>query len=205
MKAVDEQAPAPRRGRPGHDRAEVVRVATDLFTRQGYDGTSVGDVALELGVTKSAIYHHVAGKEHLLELAVGDGLDALEQSLDEVTAAPELDPGLRLRAAVRGSVVVLVTHLPAVRLLLSLHGNTPVAQAALARRRAIDQRLAAMVSEAVAAGVVRDDLDPLLTSRLLFGMVNSLTSWLRPGTDGPDLADAVTTLAFDGLTRRSRE
>jgi len=204
MQPDDEQAPSPRRGRPGHDRAEVVRVATELFTRQGYDGTSVGDVARELGVTKSAIYHHVSGKEQLLELAVSDGLDALRRALDEVTEAPALDPGPRLGAAVRASVVVLVAHLSAVRLLLGLHGNTPVAQAVLARRRSIDQRLAAMVTEAVADGAVRDDLDPLLTSRLPFGMVNSLTSWLRPGADGPDLADAVTTLAFDGLTRRSR-
>src|SRR5690606_16482344 len=157
--------PSPRRGRPGHDRAEVVRVATELFTRQGYDGTSVGDVARELGVTKSAIYHHVSGKEQLLELAVSDGLDALRRALDEVTEAPALDPGPRLGAAVRASVVVLVAHLSAVRLLLGLHGNTPVAQAVLARRRSIDQRLAAMVTEAVADGAVRDDLDPLLTSR----------------------------------------
>jgi hypothetical protein len=51
---------------------------------------------------------------------------------------------------------------------------------------------------------VRDDLDPYLISRLLFGMVNSLVEWVRPEGryDARQLADAVATVAFDGLTRR---
>jgi AcrR family transcriptional regulator len=189
-----------RRGRPGHDQQSVLRVAVELFNRQGYDATSMGDLARELGLTKSAIYHHVPSKEHLLELAVGEALDALESALDAVTGRTPYD---RLRGAVHQSVVVLVTHLPAVTLLLRVHGNTPVEQAALGRRRAVDARLADMVSAAVEQGALRDDLEPQLISRLLFGLVNSLAEWVRPGEGSgrdPDrLAAAVTTLAFDGL------
>ena len=201
---------SPRRGRPGNDQETVLRVAVDLFNRQGYDGTSVGDLARELGLTKSAIYHHVPSKEHVLERAVGEALDALTAALDDVAERPGLTAEQRLRDAVRSSVTVLVTHLPAVTLLLRVHGNTPVEQAALARRREVDRRLAAMVRDAVAEGGVRDDLDPLLVSRLVFGMVNSLTEWVRRdhaeaatdgATDAAALADAVSTLAFDGLTR----
>jgi AcrR family transcriptional regulator len=195
-----------RRGRPGHDQQTVLRVAVDLFNEQGYDGTSVGDLARELGLTKSAIYHHVPSKEHLLERAVNEALDALTSALDDVSARPGLSAEQRLRAAVRSSVTVLVDHLPAVTLLLRVHGNTPVEEAALARRRDIDRRLAAMVRDAVDEGGVRDDLDPLLVSRLVFGMVNSLTEWVRrdhgdAAADAEALADAISTLAFDGLTR----
>ena len=35
----------------------MLRAAIDLFNRKGYDATSIGDVAEELGVTKSAVYH----------------------------------------------------------------------------------------------------------------------------------------------------
>ena len=199
-------ARGPRRGRPGHDQQTVLRVAVDLFNEQGYDGTSVGDLARELGLTKSAIYHHVPSKEHLLERAVNDALDALTAALDEVSARPGLSAEQRLRAAVRSSVTVLLEHLPAVSLLLRVHGNTPVEQVALARRREVDRRLAAMVRAAVDEGGVRDDLDPLLVSRLVFGMVNSLTEWVRRdhgsgGADAVALADAVSTLVFDGLQR----
>jgi AcrR family transcriptional regulator len=188
-----------RRGRPGHDQQSVLRVAIELFNRQGYDATSMGDLARELGLTKSAIYHHVPSKEHLLERAIDEALDALAASLDEVAATPALDAGERLRAAVHGSVVVLVDHLPAVTLLLRVRGNTPAEQAALRRRREIDHRLAEMVREAADAGAIRDDIDPLLASRLLFGMVNSMTEWLRSDGDVATIADTVTTLAFDGM------
>ncbi|PKH39043.1 transcriptional regulator, TetR family [Nocardioides alpinus] len=191
---------AGRRGRPGHDQRDVLRVAVDLFNRQGYDATSVGDVARELGLTKSAIYHHVPSKEHLLQSAIDEALDALTAALDTVAASDGLDAEQRLREVVRSSVTVLVRHLPAVTLLLRVHGNTPVEKAALARRRGIDERLADMVRQAVDEGVLRDDLDPLVISRLLFGMVNSLVEWVRPDVDEDALAASLAALAFDGLT-----
>ena len=193
-----------RRGRPGHDQQTVLRVAIELFNRQGYDATSMGDLARELGLTKSAIYHHVPSKEHLLQSAIDEALDALTEALNAVSAARGLDAGQRLRAAVRSSVTVLVGHLPEVTLLLRVHGNTPVEKAALARRRGIDERLADMVRDAVDEGVLRADVDPLLASRLLFGMVNSMTEWVRPGVDPEPLADALVALAFDGLSHGTR-
>lgn len=192
-----------RRGRPGHDQEAVLRAAIDLFNRQGYDATSMGDLARELGLTKSAIYHHVPSKEHLLERALDEALGELTAALDAVGADSGLSPAERLRAAVRASVVVLAEHLPAVTLLLRVRGNTPIEQSALARRRDVDHRLAVMVREAAEAGAIRDDVDPLLASRLVFGMVNSLTEWLRGDRDVDALADAVTALAFEGLRRSS--
>ena len=191
-----------RRGRPGHDQETVLRTAIDLFNRQGYDASSMGDLARELGLTKSAIYHHVPSKEHLLERALDEALDELSAALDQVQADHATSPEQRLRSAVRASVVVLAEHLPAVTLLLRVRGNTPAEKKALARRRDIDHRLAEMVREAAEAGAIRADVDPLLTSRLLFGTVNSLTEWLRGDVDVEALADTVTTLAFDGLVRR---
>lgn len=194
-----------RRGRPGHDQESVLRVAIEVFNRQGYDATSMGDLARELGLTKSAIYHHVPSKEHLLERALDEALGELTAALDRVQADTAASPGQRLREAVHSSVVVLTEHLPAVTLLLRVRGNTPAEQDALGRRRDIDHRLAEMVREAADAGAIRDDLDPLLISRLIFGLVNSLVEWVRPG-EGPgrdpeSLAAAVTALTFDGLER----
>ena len=190
-----------RRGRPGHDQESVLRVAIELFNQQGYDATSMGDLARELGLTKSAIYHHVPSKEHLLERALDEALGELTSALDAVQADPSYSPDQRLRAAVRSSVVVLAEHLPAVTLLLRVRGNTPAEQKALARRREIDHRLAEMVREAADSGAIRADIDPALASRLLFGTVNSMTEWLREDSDAEALADTVTTLAFDGLMR----
>jgi AcrR family transcriptional regulator len=195
----DPAAPA-RRGRPGHDQAAVLRAAIDLFNRKGYDATSIGDVAEELGVTKSAVYHHVPSKEHLLSEALDEALTGLEAAVSAAAAA-DGSAYERLRGVVRHSVEVLVEHQPAVTLLLRVHGNSETEKAALARRRRIDARLAELVGRAAGEGALRADVDPELVSRLLFGMVNSLVEWYRPS--GPvtadQVADAVTAIAFDGL------
>lgn len=204
---ADPAAPA-RRGRPGHDQQDVLREAVALFNRQGYDATSMGDLARELGLTKSAIYHHVTSKEQLLEMALDAALTELSEAVEATTTTyaaatgrPPASAHERLRALVARSVEVLVAHQPEVTLLLRVRGNSPVELAALERRRWIDARLADLVRAAVDEGSLRDDVDPDLVSRLLFGMVNSLVEWHRPGgdVDAGVLAHAVTTLAFDGL------
>jgi hypothetical protein len=97
-----------------------------------------------------------------------------------------------------------VAHLPAVTLLLRVRGNGPAEADALARRRAVDERLAVLVRQAVNEGSVRDDLPPDLISRLLFGTVNSLAEWVRPEGryDAAALAEAVSVLTFEGLDAR---
>jgi len=194
---------AVRRGRPGYDQETVLRRAIDLFNRQGYDATSMGDLARELGLSKSAIYHHVPSKEHLLASGLDEALDALSSTVSAIAATSSDSAEVRLRAAIRSSVEILVEHLPAVTLLLRARGNSEVEQAALGRRRAIDDALAELVRDAVREGSLRTDIDPELISRLLFGMVNGLVEWVNPdgAVEASVLADAITGIAFDGLTR----
>jgi len=176
-------------------------VAAVTFTERGYDGTSMEDLARKLGITKSAIYHHVSGKDELLRLATDRALDGLAAVVDEA-AAVEGRAIDRLEHVVRRSVDVLLDELPFVTLLLRVRGNTPGERRAITRRREIDHAIGALVAQAEAEGDVRPDVDPALTARLLFGMVNSLVEWYRPsrtGADRAELADAICKIAFTGL------
>lgn len=202
---MNDDAPAPvRRGRPGYDQETVLRRAIDLFNAQGYDATSIGELARELGLTKSAIYHHVPSKETLLSLALDEALDGLTEAIDAAVGEPGTSARQRLRNAVAASVLVLVDHLPAVTLLLRVRGNSEVELAALKRRRVIDEKLTALVQAAVDEGALRNDIAPDVISRLLFGTVNSLVEWYRPGgpVEAGVLARSLTSLAFDGLLAR---
>jgi hypothetical protein len=76
-----------------------------------------------------------------------------------------------------------------VTLLRRLRGNSPVERAALDRRREFDRAVTALVSAAQEAGELRDDLDPRIAERLLFGMINSIAEWYRP--EGPEDADRL--------------
>jgi AcrR family transcriptional regulator len=200
---------APRRGRPGYDLESLLAVAVAVFNERGYDGTSMEDLSRRLGISKSSIYHHVDSKEDLLALALDRALDGLFSVADKVTAgAASTEPAIvRLEQLVRGSVGVLAERLPYVTLLLRARGNTATERTALARRRQFDQIVADLVAHAERDGDIRPDVDPAITARLLFGLVNSLVEWYRPGGRpagaGPGaLADAVCAVAFDGLRVR---
>jgi AcrR family transcriptional regulator len=181
----------------------VLSTSVAVFNERGYDGTSMEDLSARLGISKSAIYHHVDSKEALLSLALDHALEGLEAAADEVRAlgGPAVD---RLESLVRSSVEVLVERLPYVTLLLRVRGNSKVERQALARRRRIDQFASDLVKQAVGEGDLRPDTDAVLTAHLLFGMVNSLTEWLKPtsGRRSSDLLNAVMAVAFTGLRRQ---
>lgn len=190
-----------RRGRPGYDREALINKATEVFVSRGYDGTSMDTVARELGITKSAIYHHVKSKEELLRLAINRGIDALDSAVESESQRSGMGALERLRLAVHASVVILIEYHHSVTLLLRVRGNSPVEREAIEARRRIDAKIRTLVEAAIAEGGLRADFTPGLVTRLLFGMVNSITEWYRSSYPvAPEaIAEAVTTMAFHGL------
>ncbi len=191
---------AARRGRPGYDQRQILEIAVQVFIEHGYDATSVSSLAERLGLSKSALYHHYASKERLLELALDEAMGSLEAVLSEPDAAAG-PAGERLEHVLRGAVRVLVDKLAYVTLLLRVRGNSDIERAALERRRAFDDQVAVLVRAAQVEGTVRGDVDAAVATRLLFGMVNSIVEWYRPtGPEGAsELADDVLAVALDGL------
>ncbi len=53
-------------------RARIQQVAVELFTENGYDGTSLREIAERLGVTKAALYYHFKSKEDIIGSLVED-------------------------------------------------------------------------------------------------------------------------------------
>ncbi|MCM3578555.1 TetR/AcrR family transcriptional regulator [Micrococcus yunnanensis] len=201
---MPQSSPTPRRGRPGYDRQTLLAECVELFNRHGYEATSMGMLATHLGISKSAIYHHVESKEAILDHAVTEALDALEACLDDVVASGA-DAGAQVEAAIRGTLGVLAEKQPEVTLLLRLRGNSAVEVAAVERRREITRRLGDLLEAAQAAGAVRSDVTPRNLARLALGMINSIVDWYRPdrgvpGQQGPDqMIDAVTGVVLGGL------
>ena len=62
---VGGSVPAGGRSEAGDTRERILDVALDLFLEQGYDGTSLREIAERLGVTKAALYYHFPSKEDI--------------------------------------------------------------------------------------------------------------------------------------------
>ena len=191
------------RRRTNHDSQWLLEIAVAEFNRRGYDGTSMSQVARAAGITKSTIYHHFGSRELLLRAALERALDALFAVLDQEPS--EFDgEGETLRHLIADTAATLVAHLPYVTLLLRVRGNSPTELWALERRREFDRQVAELVAKAARVGEVRGEIDPGLATRLIFGMVNSISEWYRIGREQPStqLADMVSSLAMDGLRPR---
>jgi AcrR family transcriptional regulator len=186
--------------RKPYDMDAIVDVAVQVFLRRGYDGASLDQVAAAAGITKASIYYHADGKEALLARGAGRALDALFAVLDEGGSREgrEID---RVRHVVRRTVEITVERLPEVALLLRVRGNTATERWILERRRRFDRLVAAIVGEAQLKGEIRSDIDAGLVTRMLFGMLNSITEWYRPGggLGVESIVAAATRIAFEGL------
>src|SRR5438132_12693980 len=77
----------PRKSEERDTRQDILDAALDLFAQDGFFGTSMREIAREVGVRESALYHHFPSKEAILE--------ALMQSLGpgQARALAELDIG----------------------------------------------------------------------------------------------------------------
>jgi AcrR family transcriptional regulator len=186
--------------RKPYDMDAIVDIAVQVFLHRGYDGASLDQVAAAAGITKASIYYHADGKEALLARGAGRALDALFAVLEEagVREGREID---RLRHVVRRTVEITVERLPEVALLLRVRGNTTTERWILEQRRRFDRLVATIVCEAQSKGQIRADLDAGLITRLLFGMLNSITEWYRPGggLGSEEIVAAATRMAFEGL------
>jgi len=194
-----------RVARRPYDLDGLTDVALRVFAERGFDGATMDDVAAAAGITKAAIYHHVAGKEALLARGLSRALDALFGTLEE-SGARDGSAIERLHYLVRRVAEVALDVLPELTVLVRVRGNSASEREAITRRRAFDRAVTALVREAQRDGAVAPDVDPSLAVRLTFGMCNSLVEWYRPGGRLAPSAviEAVVRLAFDGLTAGRR-
>ena len=63
----------------GNTRARIQEVALQLFISEGYDKTSLREIAERLGVTKAALYYHFPTKDDIIRSLVEDRIERIEE------------------------------------------------------------------------------------------------------------------------------
>jgi AcrR family transcriptional regulator len=69
-------------------RAKIQAVALELFTEQGYEKTSLREVAERLGVTKAALYYHFKSKDEIVTSLVDDRMNGLDEVIKLAEGMP---------------------------------------------------------------------------------------------------------------------
>ena len=75
----------------GDTKERILDAALELFARCGYLGTSMSDIAKQLGITKAALYKHYASKQEILDRRV-ERMDEMDRERAREYEIPEAEP-----------------------------------------------------------------------------------------------------------------
>ena len=180
-------------------REELTRIAARLFAERGYQGTSLADLADELGVQKPSLYHHIASKEDLLWAVASEGAEAFHAALDGVPAAAPVAE--RIRLALRAHLAVVAQQLDVATVFVRewryLSGERR--EAFVAERRRYEQRVRDLFRDGVEQSELKTDLDVGTAALLFLSAANWAYAWLQRGTDTDALADRLYATLLDGM------
>jgi AcrR family transcriptional regulator len=184
-------------------RMKILESAVKSFARRGFYGTSMDDIAEELRLTRGSLYYYFHDKEEILALCHLVALEAVNRTLDRVRAEG-LPPAEAVRRLVVEHVRVMVDRFHGTALALEVDALDPAR-----RREVVDLRdrfesgLREVVADGVARGVFRA-VDPKVTAFAMFGAINWVGRWFKPGggTDPETIGQAFADLFLSGLEVR---
>ncbi|MFO7572700.1 MAG: TetR/AcrR family transcriptional regulator [Gaiellaceae bacterium] len=180
-------------------RDELARAAARLFAERGFHGTSMGDIADEMGIQKASLYSLTGSKQQLLYDAVRAGAEAFHAALDAVE--DDAHAVERIRRALRGHLRVVADQVDAATVFIRewryLEGE--LRDEFVAERRRYEERWRDLFRDGVARGELRVDLRQSDATLLVLSAANWAYTWLTPRHDTDALADRYVAILVDGI------
>jgi AcrR family transcriptional regulator len=160
----------------------ILAAAASIFAAKGYHHASIREIARATGVSLSGLYYYFQSKEELLYLiqdhAFGTLLGVLEERLSGVTDARE-----RMRILMENHLNYFVQNMAEMKVLS--HEADSLSGDLYHRVNAKKRRLTEIAMEILRELRPDSDLDPRVATFALFGMMNWLYTWYKPGRDVP--------------------
>lgn len=196
--AIAVQSPRIRAKRERR-REEILRAALRAFRERGYHQTTLDDIATQLDVRKSALYHYFPDKEAILYECHRESLGELERIMAETRALAT--PRERLRHVIREHVRVMTNTLEGSPLAFEVTALSPRRQeVVIAARDQYEREVRRIVEQGIRNGDFRR-VDAKVAAFAMLGAINWIARWYRPegplqaGTLGAQFADHL----LDGL------
>jgi AcrR family transcriptional regulator len=186
-------------------RQSILESAIVLFGKRGYNGTTMRDIAKDVGVLPGSLYAHISSKEKLLDEIVELGINsflAVESRLPASGTTVE-----KLRAAIREHIRIAAEH-PG-RSLVVFHQwrflTEPHLTRALNKRRRYQHLFVKLIDAGIADGSFAPDLDSKIAVLTILGALNWVPEWFSPV--GPfsaaEVADKMADHLLSGLLKRN--
>lgn len=185
----------------------VIRVAAIAFAEKGFERTSMGDIAKDLGVTKPTLYNYFPSKAALLNACHRKAIGRFAAAAKE--AAEHGGTGVsKLQLYLTRALEYSTDDLGRAFVLLDDRDLDATIRKAFAKLRAeIEAEILGFVRQAISAGDISPTYDDKLVAVAIVASFNTIPIWYKssgPMTVGK-IADQYLRMFFDGLTPRSPE
>lgn len=189
-------------------RNQLIDKAAELFARRGYARTTINDIAEELGLKRSSLYHYFRNKEEILDALIEEQTVApsqMLQSLIDDTSLPMLE---KLRRAFSESILRKLSESARFRVLDQIEFEMPARQASQHKRmkRQVLELWSQLISEGIASGDLRD-VDTRMAAFAVLGIANWTAWWYSPnGKLTPtQIAETMTDIGLFGLAHNRKD
>jgi AcrR family transcriptional regulator len=193
--AVDRRARPRGRPRLTIDRDAVAEAVAELFREGGYEAVTIPSVAEKLSVSRATLYRTVSAKRDLLGILYEFRFGDITERARAVVADTD-DPAEQLTRLIRlqaDAAVQMRRYLPV------FFGGGELPPDVFAQWHTWSRRFEKIWADVVTANMREGNLetgDPVVTTRLILGMLIWVSRWYRPSDDvTPDeIADAALRL-----------
>ena len=187
-------------------RDAITSAAVRLFGAKGYNGTTMRDIAQEVGILAGSLYAHIDSKENLLAEIVRSGIEPYIEILQGLEGLQQT-PSEKLRAYIVNHVKVVAENPE--RTFVVFHEwrflKEPERTMAVTMRRRYAQGFTQIVRDGIACGEFSAELVEHVAVFSIIGALNWIPEWYSP--DGPSSPEAIGNQLADtligGLRKRS--
>ncbi len=183
-------------------RQEILRTAARLFQQQGYDATSMNDVAATLKLSKGGLYHHFQSKDEILFHIMNHAMDITEERVIN-PARSVTDPEERLRTLIRLHIDVVISARDR-EVTVMLHENHPLPPSLRkrinARKKDYIHFVEGVITDIQRIRQSKGAVSPRAAAFALLGMINWIYQWYKAdgSLHGEDLVRQYTAIFFAG-------
>ena len=180
---------------------QILAEAGRLFASKGFEGTSMRDIALACGISKSLLYHHFSNKDEIYaRVAVGSTLELYLFVRDRIPDGP---PSQKIRAFMVATAEYFRRYRWAWIASTTAFWNDPDRsrhKERLTRRDRFENFLRGLIQEAIDAGEIRK-VDVPMTGRLILPSLNWMHRWYNPNKSATpeQIAEIFFDMIFNGL------
>jgi AcrR family transcriptional regulator len=185
-------------------RERILAAAAQVLSSKGYAGARQAEIAKVAGVHAPAVYYYFDSHEALISEVMAVGQSRLREHVQQALAAlaDDTDPMERICHAVAAHLEVALDLSPFATAVTRNLGQLPdsIRQRLRDESGAYVELWRNLLSDAKAAGLLCDGIDPRAARMLLMGALNAAPEWFNPGQGSlADLIHTAQTLVRNGL------